>query len=104
MRRTMILNAVATPATIRLVGEQAMLDRIDSIQLAPIAVNGLDVTTTQTGELIVPEGLRLLDSTSVSVFAGGGEMISSQTFEQVEILIHGNNGRSNITLDIPTVT
>ncbi|MEZ4628148.1 MAG: hypothetical protein R2912_08750 [Eubacteriales bacterium] len=47
-----------------------MLDGMNSIQLAPIAVNGLDVTTTVTGELS-SEGLRLLDSTSVSVFAGG---------------------------------
>ena len=29
-------------------------------------------------------------------------MVSSQTFEQVEILIHGSGGKSKVTLDIPT--
>jgi len=97
-----ILKAVATPATVRLVGEQTLLDKVDSIQLAPIAVNGLAETTTVTSELIVPEGLRLLDSTSVSVLLEVREMITSQSFEQIEILIHGNNSKSNITLDVPT--
>ncbi len=68
-----IVKAVATPSTIRLVGDQAVLDKIDSVQLEPIAINGLDATMTVSGELLVPDGVRLLDSTTVFHSAGDPE-------------------------------
>ncbi len=97
-----IIEAVATPATVRLVGEQALLDKIDSILLTPIAVNGLDATMTVSSELIVPEGMRLLDSATVSVLLEVREMITTQTFEQLEIQVHGNESKADISLSIPT--
>ena len=97
-----IIKAVATPAEVRLVGDQAVLDKIDTIQLEPIAVNGLDTTMTVSGEVIVPDGVRLLDNTTVSILLEVREMVISQTFEQLEILVHGKTGRSDVTLDIPT--
>ena len=97
-----IIKAVSTPAEVRLVGDQAVLDKIDTIQLEPIAINGLDSTMTVSGELIVPDGVRLLDSTTVSVLLEVREMVISQTFEQLEIQVHGKTGRSDVTLDIPT--
>jgi YbbR domain-containing protein len=97
-----IIKAVATPATVRIVGELAVLDKIDSIQLTPIAVNGLDSTMTVNSELVVPEGARLLDSTTVSVLLEVREMISSQTFEQLEIQIHGNQSKANVSLSAQT--
>ena len=96
-----IIKAVATPDTVRLVGEQAALEKIDSISLEPIAVNGLDTTMTVSGTLIVPDGVRLLDSETVSVLLEVREMVISQTFEQLEIQVHGKTGRVNITLNIP---
>ena len=96
-----IIKAVATPATVRLVGDQATLDQIDKITMEPIAVNGLDSTMTVSGTLIVPDGVRLIDNTTVSVLLEVREMVISQTFEQLEIQVHGNTGRANISLGIP---
>ena len=96
-----IIKAVATPATVRLVGDQSALDKIDTISLEPIAVNGLDETMTVSGAIVVPEGVRLLDSETVSVLLEVREMVISQTFEQLEIQVHGRTGRANITLSIP---
>ena len=96
-----IIKAVATPATVRLVGDQATLDQIDKITMEPIAVNGLDSTMTVSGTLIVPDGVRLIDNTTVSVLLEVREMVITQTFEQLEIQVHGNTGRANISLGIP---
>jgi YbbR domain-containing protein len=93
-----IINAVSTPATVRLVGDQATLDAIDSIQLEPIAVNGMNTTTTVDGKLIVPDGVRLLDDENVSVLLEVREMIISKTFEQLEIQVYGKQGRTEVTL------
>lgn len=97
-----IINAVATPATVRIVGDQATLDKIDSVQLEPIAVNGLDTTMTTDGVIIVPEGARLIDSTSVTVLLEVREMVISQTFEQLEIQVHGIQGKTKVSLSVPT--
>jgi YbbR domain-containing protein len=95
-----IIKAVATPATVRLVGEQAALDQIDSISIEPIAVSGLDTTMTVSGTLIVPEGVRLLDSQTISILLEVREMIITQTFEQLEIQIHGKQPKANVTLSL----
>jgi len=96
-----IIKAVSTPETVRLVGDQATLDKIDTIALEPIAINGLDSTMTVTGTLIVPDGVRMLDSTTVSVLLEVREMIITQTFEQLEIQVHGRQGGGKVSLNIP---
>jgi YbbR domain-containing protein len=98
-----IVNAVATPATVRIVGEQSVLDAIDSILLTPIAVNGLNTTSTVESDLILPDGVRLLDSEKVSVLIEIQEMQMSQLFEQLEVQIVGTEKRANVTLDVSTV-
>jgi YbbR domain-containing protein len=97
-----LVSAVATPSSVRLVGDQATLDEVDSILLTPIAVNGMSATATVESELIVPEGLRLLDDEMVSVLIEIREMVISQTFEQLEIQVYGKPSRSDVTLDITT--
>ncbi|MEN6338885.1 MAG: CdaR family protein [Clostridiaceae bacterium] len=98
-----IVNAVATPASVRIVGEQAVLDEIDSILLTPIAVNGLNSTATVESELIVPDGVRLLDSETVSVLIEIREMQISQLFEQLEVLVVGTPKRTDVSLDVTAV-
>lgn len=98
-----IVKAVATPDTVRLVGDQDVLDGIDSILLSPIAVNGMNTTTTVESELIVPDGTRLLDDTSVSVLLEVREMVISQTFEQLEVEVYGQTKKTDVTLDTSTV-
>ena len=53
------------------------------IELEPIDINGLDVTMTVSGTLIVPEGVRMLDSATVAILLEVREMVISQTFEQL---------------------
>jgi YbbR domain-containing protein len=95
-----IIKAVSTPETVRLVGDQATLDKIDTIALEPIAINGLDSTMTVSGTLIVPDGVRMLDSTTVSVLLEVREMVISQTFEQLEIQVHGRQSGGKVSLNI----
>lgn len=97
-----IIKAVATPASVRLVGDQAALDKIDAVQLEPIAVSGLDSTMSVSGEILVPDGLRLLDSTTVAILLEVREMVSSQSFEQLEIQVHGKQSKDTVTLDVST--
>ncbi|MEZ4509206.1 MAG: CdaR family protein, partial [Eubacteriales bacterium] len=96
-----IIKSVATPATVRLVGDQATLDKIDMIELEPIDINGLDVTMTVSGTLIVPDGVRLLDSSTVAILLEVREMVISQTFEQLEIQVHGLQRNGKVSLSIP---
>ena len=96
-----IIKAVSTPETVRLVADQATLDKINTIALEPIGINGLDSTMTVTGTLIVPDGVRLLDSTTVSVLLEVREMVITQTFEQLEIQVHGRQSGGKVSLNIP---
>ncbi|MCE5188458.1 MAG: hypothetical protein LLF75_04675 [Eubacteriales bacterium] len=94
-----IINAVSTPAAVRLVGDQDVLDKIDVVQIEPIAVNGMDKTETVTGKLILPDNVRLLDGETVSILLEVREMVISKTFEKLEIHIIGRQGRTVVTLD-----
>ncbi len=98
-----IVSAVATPSTVRLVGDKSALDEIDSIQLTPIAVNGMNTTTTVESDLIIPDGVRLLDDETVSVLIEVREIETSQTFEQLEIKVVGQPAKSEVSLDVTTV-
>jgi len=98
-----LVSAVATPSSVRLVGDQATLEAVDSILLTPIAVNSLSATTTVESDLIVPDGLRLLDDETVSVLIEIREVETSQTFEQLEIQVYGKPAHSEVTLDVSTV-
>ena len=57
---------------------------------------------TVSGEIIVPDGIRILDSTTVDILLEVREMVITKTFEQLEIQIHGNTGRAKVSLGIPT--
>ncbi len=98
-----IIKAVSTPATIRLVGDQDTLDKIDSIQIEPIAVNGMDQTKTVVGKLILPENVRLLDEETVSILLEVREMVVSKTFEQLEVHVLGEQSRTEAALNPSTV-
>lgn len=98
-----ILNAVATPATVRLVGDQEILEQIESIQLEPIAVNGMSATTTVTGKLILPEGVRLLDDETVSVLLEVREIVIQKSFEQLEIQVLGQQRKTDVSLDAESI-
>ncbi len=98
-----IVSAVATPSVVRIVGDQSALDAVTSIQLEPIAVNGMSTTTTVESDLIVPDGVRVLDDDPVSVLIEVREIDDSQTFEQLEIQVYGAQARTSVSLSVSTV-
>ncbi len=80
-----LVSAVATPATVRLVSENGSLDQVESVTLQPIPVNGLSAGTTVESTIIVPEGVRLLDSDTVSVVLDVRERVETATFLSLDI-------------------
>ena len=51
-----LASAVATPQNVRIIGDQSVIDSIDSMALEPFSISGLGDKTTVESELIVPEG------------------------------------------------
>lgn len=98
-----LASAVATPSTVRIVGDASVIASVDSVQLEPIPVNGLSASQTVESEVIVPEGVRLLDTAPVSVLVEIREKSSSQSFEKLPINIIGLDPNYTATLSIETV-
>ena len=94
-----LVSAVATPSTVRIVGSQTLIDGIDAIEIEPIAVNGLSQTTTVETELIVPEGVRLLDTELISVLIEIRETTLTQSFHEIPITVTGLLPRYTATVD-----
>ncbi len=98
-----IYSVTATPETVRLVGDQALVDATDTILLEPISVSGLNAAFSVECELIVPEGLRLLDADPVTVHIDIRETVLKQTFEKLLIDVQGLPRNMTATLDLESV-
>lgn len=85
-----LFSATATPGTVHLIGEQSILDAIDSILVDPINISGKNDIEIFEAKLILPEGVRLLEDTSaVSVSVDIRESMAEQVFEQVPVEVIG---------------
>ena len=98
-----LVSAVATPAAVRIVGDMDVISEIESVDLAPIAVNGLSASTTVETEIIAPDNVRVLDTAPVSVLVEISESTVSQTFEKLPIQVEGLAPGYIVSLDIETV-
>ncbi len=98
-----LASAVATPSSVRIVGDQSVISSIESVLLEPIPVNGMSVSQTVESEIIVPEAVRLLDTDPVSVLIEVREKADSQTFESLPITVIGLHANCMARLDIETV-
>lgn len=98
-----MVAAVATPATVRIVGEQSVIDEIEGLLLEPINVGGMSSATTLEGELIVPDGVRLLDNMNVSIQFDVRESTMTQTFEQLPIEVRNLREEHAAALDVTAV-
>ena len=98
-----LVSAVATPGSVRLVGDAAALRDIGSVQLQPIALNGLNANATVISDVIVPEGVRLIDDPAVSVALDIRETTVSQTFTDLAIEIVNPEPHRSYTLDVEKV-
>lgn len=85
-----LFSATATPGAVHLIGEQSILDGIDSILVDPINISGKNDIEIFEAKLILPEGVRLLEDTSaVSVSVDIRESMAEQVFEQVPVEVIG---------------
>lgn len=84
-----LASAVATPQNVRIIGDQSVIDSIESMALEPFSISGLGDKTTVESELIVPEGVRLIDSPTVSVALDIREKTDAQEHKQIPIEITG---------------
>lgn len=84
-----LASAVATPQNVRIIGDQSVIDSIESMALEPFSISGLGDKTTVESELIVPEGVRLIDSPTVSVALDIREKPNAQEHKQIPIEITG---------------
>ena len=85
-----LFSATATPVAVHLIGEQSILDGIDSILVDPINISGKNDIEIFEAKLILPEGVRLLEDTSaVSVSVDIRESMAEQVFEQVPVEVIG---------------
>ena len=98
-----LASAVATPSAVRIVGDQSVIDSVESVLLEPIPVNGLNASQTVESEIIVPEGVRLLDTDPVSVLIEVREKSKAQNFENLPITVVGLGAGYTATLDIENV-
>lgn len=105
-----LFDVSVTPETVRLVGEQSVLDTIDSVKLDTINVSGLSELTIVKSEIIIPAGTRLLDEAgkleddnTVSVTVDIRESTSERAFEQMAIEVEGLGDGLSATLDVYAV-
>lgn len=99
-----LFSATATPVAVHLIGEQSILDGIDSILVDPINISGKNDIEIFEAKLILPEGVRLLEDTSaVSVSVDIRESMAEQVFEQVPVEVIGLGEGLNAQLGIASV-
>ncbi len=81
-----LFAATATPATIEIVGDQAVLDSITSLRIPGLDVAGKRESIHERAALVVPENVQVLGSTTeVEVFVDIREKMSKKDFEAVPI-------------------
>lgn len=85
-----LVAAAATPATIDIAGDQALLDSITSLKIPGLDVAGKRESIHQKSAIVVPENLLILGSTTeVEVFVDIREKTSKKDFEAVPIEARG---------------
>lgn len=98
-----LYSAVATPEEIRIVGSQAALDLVDAIELEPISVSGMNAAATITAEIVLPDGVRVLDDEPVTVNLDVRESTMKQDFAQIPIEVAGLGKGLTATLSLAAV-
>jgi len=84
-----LASAVATPQTVRIIGDQSVIEEIESMSLEPFSVSGMKETDTLESELIIPEGVRLIDDPMVSIALDIREKTDLREYVQIPIEITG---------------
>ncbi len=98
-----LVAATATPATIDIAGDQAVLDSITSLKIPGLDVAGRRESIHQKPAIVVPENVLILGSTTeVEIFVDIREKTSKKDFEAVPIEIRGLDRGLKATLSKDT--
>lgn len=98
-----LFAAAATPATIDIAGDQAVLDSITSLKIPGLDVAGKRESIHQKAAIVVPENVLILGSTTeVEVFVDIREKTSKKDFEAVPIETRGLDRGLKATLSKDT--
>ena len=81
---------------VRIVGEQDVLDAINSIGIDFIDVSGVTESIVQDAVLVIPEGVRLLDDDTVSLYINIREKTDEAMFNSVPISIEHLGRKLNV--------
>lgn len=87
---------------VRIVGEQDVLDAISSIGIDFIDVSGVTDSIVQDASLVIPEGVRLLDDDTVSLYINIREKTGEAMFNSVPINIEHLGRKLNAQLSAET--
>ena len=88
---------------VRIVGEQDVLDAIDSIGIDFIDVSGVTESIVQDAALVIPEGVRLLDDDTVSLYINIREKTDEAMFNSVPINVEHLGRKLNAQLNVEAV-
>ncbi len=94
-----------TPASVRIRGRNRdTVEAVKSMEVEPITVTGLSAPLQTETDLIIPEGVSVIDGISkVNVLINIREIQQTQTFEQVEIQTRGLGKGLEAELDLSAV-
>lgn len=95
--------ATASPSTVRIIGEQSILDEIGSLTIEPIAIGGLTEAFTADAELVLPDGVRVIDGLAVTVHVDIREIVEEVDFPQLVIEVRGLGDGLAATLAMESV-
>ena len=88
---------------VRIVGEQDVLDAIDSIGIDFIDVSGVTESIVQDAALVIPEGVRLLDDDTVSLYINIREKTDEAMFNSVPINVEHLGRKLNAQPNVEAV-
>lgn len=100
-----VMSVTSSPETVRIVGEAAVLEKIDKLSVTPVDVSSQTDFESYTTSLIIPEGVRLPDeNTTVSIGVDVKEHVEEAAFDTVAVVLHGIADEMNATSDVQTVS
>ena len=95
----------STPSSVRIRGRNRdTVNAVERIEIEPITVTGLNAPLQTEADLIIPDGVSVIDGvTKTNVLVNIREIQQTQTFEQVEIQTRGLGSGLDAYLEFPAV-
>ncbi len=85
----LVSYGVSGDGTVRIVGEAAVIDEINSLTIDPVDVSGRKESLLEELPLVIPDGVRVLDGDTVNLYVNIREMNTSVSLVDVPIDVKG---------------